>query len=155
MYVTIQDGKQSILFLVLIYLLFLSPLLSQTTAVFKSRSIFWITGTKTQKIRQCMISVEKPLAIVHALESKQGFPVHDDPVWVEVSSQEGIHRQTGCLQADRHCMKMQNYMFIGQLQDQSSFSFLFLKRYRPARLDLNESGIIGEPFKRTSTAISF
>ena len=29
------------------------------------------------------------------------------------------------------------------------------KRYRPARLDLNESGIIEKPLKRTSTAISF
>ncbi len=28
-------------------------------------------------------------------------------------------------------------------------------RYRPARLDLNESGIIEKPLKRTSTAISF
>ncbi len=28
-------------------------------------------------------------------------------------------------------------------------------RYRPARLDLNESGIIGKPLKRTSTAICF
>ncbi len=29
------------------------------------------------------------------------------------------------------------------------------QRYRPARLDLHESGIIGKPFKRTSTAIYF
>jgi hypothetical protein len=28
-------------------------------------------------------------------------------------------------------------------------------RYRPARLDLHESGIIGKPFKRTSTAICY
>jgi hypothetical protein len=28
-------------------------------------------------------------------------------------------------------------------------------RYRPARLDLHESGIIGKPFKSTSTAIGF
>ncbi len=28
-------------------------------------------------------------------------------------------------------------------------------RYRPARLDLHESGTIGKPFKRTSTAICF
>ncbi len=30
-----------------------------------------------------------------------------------------------------------------------------VKRYRPARLDLHESGIIGKPFQRISTAICF
>ncbi len=34
-------------------------------------------------------------------------------------------------------------------------SGIFLLRYRSARLDLHESGIIGKPFKRTSTAICF
>ncbi len=31
--------------------------------------------------------------------------------------------------------------------------FSYPQRYRPARLDLHESGIIGNPFNRTSTAI--
>ncbi len=39
------------------------------------------------------------------------------------------------------------YLKINILQNAS--------RYRPARLDLNESGIIEKPLKRTSTAISF
>jgi hypothetical protein len=30
-----------------------------------------------------------------------------------------------------------------------------IERYRPARLDLHESGIIRKPFKSTSTAIGF
>ncbi len=31
----------------------------------------------------------------------------------------------------------------------------FIKRYRPARLDLHESGTIGKPFKSSLTAICF
>jgi hypothetical protein len=44
---------------------------------------------------------------------------------------------------------------IRVLYKQCSFINSFVLRYRPARLDLHESGIIEKPFKRTSTAICF
>jgi hypothetical protein len=56
---------------------------------------------------------------------------------------------------EMQCKEPTPNLFLQKKNQKIRLVAMSLSRYRPARLDLHESGIIGKPFKSTSTGIGF